>query len=125
MSSSVTPTDGPAAAKEPAAQTADLIAVAVRAVRGVADLHSGSFGEVATYLPGRRVPGVRIRDEETEVHVVLRWGAPVLETADAVRAAARTYVRTPVLVVVQDVVDPSARAAEQAPAASVGPSAQI
>ncbi|MFD4183444.1 hypothetical protein ACFWPB_20405, partial [Rhodococcus sp. NPDC058514] len=48
---------------DPAAQEtepADLIADAVLAVPGVAGLHGGMFGEVATYLPGRRVLGVAL-----------------------------------------------------------------
>jgi len=89
-------------------ELADRVSDAVLAVEGVEDLHSGTFGEVATYLPGRRVTGIRIRPEATEVHVVLRWGAPVRATADAVRAVAGPLVGTPVHVFVQDVVDPVA-----------------
>jgi uncharacterized alkaline shock family protein YloU len=91
-----------------AAEVADLVAAAVRAVPGVADLHAGSFGEVATYLPGRRVAGVRIREDITDVHVVTLWGAPVPATADAVRFAVQPIVSTPVHVVVEDVLDPTA-----------------
>jgi len=92
----------------PVPETADLVAAAALAVDGVADLHTGTFGEVATYLPGRRVSGVRITADVTEVHLVLRWGAPVLATADAVRVAVQPLVATPVDIAVQDVVDPSA-----------------
>lgn len=93
---------------QPAAELADLVAAAARGVPGVADLHTGAFGEVATYLPGRRVDGVRLRDDVTEVHLVLRWGAPVLATADAVRATIVALVPGRVDVAVQDVVDPDA-----------------
>lgn len=86
-------------------EAADLVAEAVRAVPGVAELHTGTFGEVATYLPGRRVDGVRLRDDLAEVHVVLVYGSPVLETADAIRAAVQPMVGTPVHIAVQDVVD--------------------
>lgn len=108
----MTPAAAPGAGPGPAPgdDVADLVAAAVRRVPGVADLHGGSFGEVATYLPGRRVPGVRIRDDLSEVHVVTLWGAPVPATADAVRAAVEPIVGTPVHVVVEDVVDPSAGA---------------
>lgn len=85
---------------------ADAVAAAARAVRGVADLHTGAFGEVATYLPGRRVTGIRLADEVTEVHVVLTWGAPVLETAERVRAAVAGLVDTPVDITVEDVAGP-------------------
>ena len=37
---------------------ADRVAAAVIAVPGVAFLHGGVFGEIGTYLPGRRVSGV-------------------------------------------------------------------
>lgn len=66
---------------------ADTVAGVVRAVPGVTDLHTGMFGEVATYLPGRRVNGVRITDGHADVHITLAPRAPVRETAAAVRAA--------------------------------------
>jgi len=70
----------------------------------VADLHIGAFGEVATYLPGRRVEGVQIRTDHCSVHIVLYWGSPVLETADRVRSAVSPLVGTRVDVTVEDVV---------------------
>ncbi|PRY14569.1 hypothetical protein [Kineococcus rhizosphaerae] len=102
---------------------ADELAEVVRAVPGVSALHPGVLGEVGTYLPGRRVPGVRVREEvltgpaggagvtPVEVHVVVTAAAPVRETAAAVHAAvSATFtargVRAPVLVHVADVVDP-------------------
>lgn len=84
---------------------ADAIAAAVLAVPGVVDLHTGTFGEVATYLPGRRVNGVRVRGDGIEVHLVLRFGAPVLDTAEAVRHAVQALTPGPVDVAVQDVVE--------------------
>lgn len=79
-------TEGGAAA--PARQEpADRIAAAVLAVPGVAALHPGMFGEVGTYLPGRRVSGVRITDTVVDVHVVVVVGVAVRDTAAAVRAA--------------------------------------
>ena len=64
---------GTGAAREPA----DVVAAAVRAVPGVADLHAGMFGEVGTYLPGRRVSGVRLGEADTDIHVSIVFGAPV------------------------------------------------
>lgn len=81
------------------------VAAAVRSVNGVADLHAGVFGEAATYLPGRRVPGVRITPEGTEVHVALRLGAPIRATAQAVRRAVAAHVAGPVDVTVEDIVE--------------------
>ena len=85
---------------------ADRVRAAVLAVPGVADMHAGSFGEVATYLPGRRVVGVRMRTDVTEVDVVVDWGADVLATADAVRAAVQAVNGPTVTVVIQDVAAP-------------------
>ena len=89
-----------------ALELADVIAAAVTAVPGVAELHGGMFGEAATYLPGRRVPGVRLGDDGTEVHVSLLFGVPVRPTAEAVRNAVAPLVSGPVHVTVEDVVRP-------------------
>jgi len=91
-------------------EPADVIAAAVRAVPGVHDLHAGVVGEVATYLPGRRVNGVRMREPGCAVHVVLDWGAPDGATSDAVRAAVRAHVSGPVDVTVEDIAPPPAAA---------------
>lgn len=66
---------------------ADTVADVVRAVPGVADLHPGMFGEVATYLPGRRLAGVRVTDERVDVHITVTQDAPIRSTAAAVRTA--------------------------------------
>jgi len=84
-------------------EVADLVAAAARSVPGVSELHSGAFGEVATYLPGRRVTGIRVTDVLTEVHVVVTMGAPVLDTAEAIRAAVRPLVDTEVQVFIEDI----------------------
>jgi hypothetical protein len=50
----------------------------VEASPHVARLSEGSAGVVAAYLPGDRVPGIRITsDGRLEVHVVMAWGATV------------------------------------------------
>ncbi|MGB3356550.1 MAG: hypothetical protein WBB00_27765, partial [Mycobacterium sp.] len=86
------------------AEPADTVAAIVRAVPGVAELHSGMFGEVGTYLPGRRVPGIRIGDDTIDVHITVWQGAAVRDTAAAVRAAvAASRPGTPVNVTVEDV----------------------
>ena len=86
---------------------ADAVAAAALAVPGVVALHTGTFGEVATYLAGRRVDGVQLRPDSCAVHVALAWGAPVLATADRVRAVVGPLAGTPVDVSVEDVVGPS------------------
>lgn len=68
-------------------EPADAVEAIVRAVPGVADMHAGMFGEVATHLPGRKVVGVRISGSTIDVHITA-WADPsVRETAAAVRAA--------------------------------------
>lgn len=73
------------------------------AVDGVSALHGGPFGEIASYLPGGRVNGVRLTNERAEVHVVVADPATVLAVADAVRDAVETLLQRPVDVTVEDV----------------------
>lgn len=63
------------------------IADAVRRCPDVADLSGGPFGTVATYLPGERVAGVALRDDEVEVSIVVQMGRPLPEIAQEVRTA--------------------------------------
>ena len=65
----------------------EAVATAALSCPEVAGMSGGLVGEVATYLPGRQVTGVRLTDEEVEVHIVARWGRPLPEVADAVRRA--------------------------------------
>lgn len=86
-----------------AGASAEQVVAATLAVPGVAGMHSGPFGEVATYLPGHRIGGVRLTPEVTEVHVVLQWGAAIQPTAAAIRRAVGPLVNTPVAVTIEDV----------------------
>jgi len=63
----------------PGTELADRVAAVVLAVDGVIALHGGVFGETATYLPGRRVPGVRLSQESTDLHLTLAYGRPSLD----------------------------------------------
>ena len=63
---------------------ADRIAAAVAGCPAVAALADGPVG---TYLPGRTVPGVAVRDGLVVVAVVALLGRPLAETAGQVRAA--------------------------------------
>ncbi|GAA3001147.1 hypothetical protein [Actinokineospora diospyrosa] len=58
---------------------AAVVAAAVNALPQVAGPHSGRYGEIATYLPGRRIDGVRVRATEIAVGVVARYPATVAE----------------------------------------------
>lgn len=92
----------------------DQVAAAVLAVPGVARLHGGLFGEVATYLPGRRVTGVQVGGDRVGVHVAGLLGMPIPELVAAVRAAAAPLVGgLPIDVVVEDVVMPEDSTADE------------
>ena len=42
----------------------------------IAALSEGAFGTAASYLPGRRISGLRVLpDGRLEVHVVMAWGS--------------------------------------------------
>jgi hypothetical protein len=88
---------------QPAATEADLIAARVLEVPGVAGLHGGAFGEVATYLPGRRVLGVRLTDPGCAVHIVVGYPHNVVDVADAVHDVVAPLAAGPVVVTVEDV----------------------
>jgi hypothetical protein len=87
---------------------ADLVASTALACPSVASLTGGAMGEVATYLPGRRVVGVRISDHEVEVHVRARWGAVLPDVGKEVRSAlSRLAEGRSVSVYIDDVEAPS------------------
>ena len=105
----MSPAPLPAAEPDP-----DAIATAVLACPEVAGLSGGLVGEVATYLPGRRVTGVRMAPPGVEVSVVGRYGPTVAEIAAAVRDAVRRVAGSrPVDVVIADLAPPDAVKAEQ------------
>lgn len=59
----------------------------VEASPHVVRLSEGPAGVVAAYLPGDRVPGIRITDDgRLEVHVVMAWGATVDQVESDVSA---------------------------------------
>lgn len=95
---------------------AAAVAAAVEGCPAVASLSAGRYGEVASYLPGARVEGVRVQGEVVEVHVVGQWGVPIPDLADQVRGATEALVDgRPVTVVVDDLAEPSsARSQEEA-----------
>jgi hypothetical protein len=89
-----------------------LIATAVAGCPAVAGLHGGAHGEVATYLPGALVTGVRASDDEITVHVIGVWPATVAEIAGQVRAAVEPFGGAiPVSVTVEDIELPGAEGA--------------
>lgn len=82
---------------------AEDIAAAVHACPSVAGLSGGRFGYTGTYLPGRRVPGVRIDNDVVTVHVIGVFGPPIVQiAAEVVVATAPHAVGRRVDVVVED-----------------------
>lgn len=90
-----------AVAEEPA----ETVAARVLTVPGVAALHGGMFGEVATYLPGRRLLGVSLTGSGCAVHIVVAYPHNVVDVAERVHRAVTPLVDGPVTVTVEDVED--------------------
>jgi hypothetical protein len=88
----------------------DAVAAAVRACPAVDDLYSSTSEAIASYLPGRRVTGVRVGADSVLVSVRLRWGVAVPELAAQLRGALSALVAPRRLdIAVADVsVEPSA-----------------
>jgi len=84
-------------------ELADDVVAAALSVAGVTGLHAGSYGEVGTHLPGRRVAGVRLLADVTEVHVTVAMGSVLPQVARRVSEAVEPLVGHPVHVVVEDV----------------------
>ncbi len=72
------------AAPEPAP---DILVAVTLACPYVAAMSGGVLGEVATYLPGRRVRGIRLGTDDIDVHVIGVFGPSIAEIVDQVRLA--------------------------------------
>jgi hypothetical protein len=72
-----------------AGRLAERIAAAVTGCPSVVRL---ATGPVATYLPGRIVPGVAVREDKMLIAVVAALGSSPAEVAEEVRVAARRVV---------------------------------
>lgn len=88
---------------------ADVVAAIVLSCPGVSALDGGPFGEVATYLPGRTVPGVTVDDSRIRVQVRSAWGVPAADVAALITAALAPLAGPrPVDVAIADIDDPPA-----------------
>jgi hypothetical protein len=86
---------------------AELIAEAVRRCAGVSALDGGPYGEVATYLPGRKVTGVVIGDGQVTVQVRAAWGVPAPELAALITTVVSPLARHRLIdVIIADIDDP-------------------
>ena len=85
----------------------DAVAAAVLACPGVAALDGGQFGEVASYLPGRKVMGVMVSGGRLRVQVRARWAVPAPDLARQIAAALAPLTgHRPVDVAIADIDDP-------------------
>ncbi len=84
-------------------ELADTVASITLSVAGVSALHPGDFGEIATYLPGRRIVGIRIHADVCEIHISVEYPSDVHAVARAVRDAVGPHVSVPLVVPVEDV----------------------
>jgi hypothetical protein len=83
------------------------VAAVVLGCAGVSGLDGGRFGEVASYLPGRQVAGVVVRDGRVRVQVRSRWAVPAPALAAGITAALAPLTGSrPVDVVIGDIDDP-------------------
>jgi len=89
----------------------DALARAAARCRDVDALVEGPPAMAATYLPGRRVPGVTVDGDTVTLQVRLRYGATVDRLDRELRSAvARLVPDRDVEIVVADVADPLAAA---------------
>lgn len=66
----------------------DAVAAAVRACPGVDDLDGGPVNaKLATYLPGRKIDGLKITDDTLTVQIRGMWDVPVAEVGAQIRHA--------------------------------------
>jgi hypothetical protein len=86
---------------------ARAVASAVETCADVAELSGGAVAEVATYLPGERVLGVRETADGIEIHIVARWGRPLPQIAEQVQRVVQSVTGPArVCVVIDDIEDP-------------------
>jgi len=85
----------------------DAVAAAVRGCPGVSGLDGGPFNGVASYLPGRKVEGIMVRDGRVTVQIRSRWAIPAPELAAMITAVLGPLTgNRPVDVVIADIDDP-------------------
>ncbi len=86
----------------------DAVAAAVRGCAGVSGLDGGQFGEVASYLPGRKVQGVVVSGGRVRVQIRSQWAVPAPELAALIKAVLVPLTgHRPVDVVIADIDDPA------------------
>lgn len=95
----------------------DAVAAVVQGCAGVSALVGGRFGEVVSYLPGRKVTGVLVRDGRVRVQVRSRWGIPAADLGVLIKVLVAPLTGyCPVDVVIAEIDDPENPAGAPAPA---------
>lgn len=85
----------------------DAVAAAVQGCAGVSALGGGQGGEIASYLPGRKVPGVQVSGGRVRVQIRSRWGVPAADLAALITVVLAPLTGTcPVDVLIADIDDP-------------------
>lgn len=98
--------EAPAARPDRHAALIGLIADRVLDHPAVAGLHAGAFGTVASHLPGRRLAGVLVDEEDgsVQVGIVARLGVALPGVAEDLRRRIRAVAGpVPVHVTIADV----------------------
>ena len=95
----------------------DAVASAVRAVPGVSDLAGGRFGDTTSYLPGRRLTGVAVREAAVRISVRARWGVAASDLLRQITLALRPIVPDRRIEVVVAEIDNPPWLAEEEPVA--------
>jgi hypothetical protein len=84
----------------------DAVAAAVQGCAGVSALDGGRAGEIATYLPGRKVPGVQVTGGRVRVQIRSRWGVPITDLAALITVVLAPLTGSrPVDVLITDIDD--------------------
>jgi hypothetical protein len=100
----------------------DAVAAIVRGCAGVSALDGGRYGEVASYLPGRTVPGVAVEDRRIRVQVRSNWGVPATDLAARITTALAPLVGPRAIdVAIADIDDPPLDLPAQVSAGTVLP----
>jgi hypothetical protein len=64
----------------------DAVHAAVNSCPGVARVGSGSVAALTTYLPGRRIPGIRINPDTVELEVIAEWDSNAANIGRAIQS---------------------------------------
>ena len=79
-------------------------------------LDGGQFGEVASYLPGRKVEGIVVSGGRVRVQIRSQWAVPAPDLAALIKAVLVPLTgHRPVDVVIGDIDDPSSTPPPRAP----------